>query len=238
MPCDSRVPEHPHLPPDDPTPVVTIDGPSGCGKGTIAAMLAQRLGWHLLDSVALYRGLGYAAIASGVELDDAEALGRLARGLDLRLDGQQLWLSGTDISNQIRTETAAAAASRVARHSQVRDAMLGWQRAAAQPPGLVADGRDMGTVVFASARVKFYLDASLSERANRRYKQLNDKGVNANLAALIEDLHKRDQRDQQRALSPLMAAADAIVLDTTTMTIDTVLARVMDAVRRTLPSLL
>ncbi|EIC20996.1 (d)CMP kinase [Thiorhodovibrio frisius] len=218
-------------------PVITIDGPSGCGKGTIAAMLAERLGWHLLDSGALYRGLGFAAASAGVDLDDGEALGRLAQGLDLTFSGQRLLLEGSDISADIRTETVAAAASRVARHARVRAAMLGWQRDAARPPGLVADGRDMGTVVFATAALKFYLDASLNERANRRYKQLNDKGVDANLADLVDDLRERDGRDQQRALSPLAAAGDAIVIDTTTMSVDAVFAQVMDAVRRSLPSL-
>ncbi|WP_328988081.1 (d)CMP kinase [Thiorhodovibrio winogradskyi] len=220
------------------TPVITIDGPSGCGKGTIAAKLAERLGWHLLDSGALYRGLGHAAMAAGVDLDDGEALGQLAGRLDLRFAGQRLLLEGDDISSAIRTETAAAAASRVARHAPVRAAMLDWQRNAVRPPGLVADGRDMGTVVFASAPLKFYLDASLKERANRRYKQLNDKGVDANLVDLTDDLRERDQRDQQRALSPLVAADDAVVMDTTRMSIDAVFNSVMDAVRRSLPWLI
>ncbi|WPL11786.1 Cytidylate kinase [Thiorhodovibrio litoralis] len=200
-------------------------------------MLAEHLRWHLLDSGALYRGLGHAATAAGVDLDDGEELGQLAQGLNLRFDGQRLLLADADISAEIRTETAAAAASRVARHPQVRAAMLGWQRDAAQPPGLVADGRDMGTVVFASAPVKFYLDASAEERANRRYKQLNDKGADANLADLIEELRERDERDRQRASSPLVAASDAIVIDSTTMSIDAVFAQVIGAVRRSLPQL-
>jgi cytidylate kinase len=217
-----------------PVPVVTIDGPSGCGKGTIAARLAARLGWHLLDSGALYRGLGYAAAQAGLDLNDGEALGRLAQGLDLRFAEGKLLLAGVDLSADIRTETAAAAASRVARHPQVRAAMLDWQRDAARPPGLVADGRDMGTAVFAAAAVKFYLDASLHERANRRYKQLNDKGLSANLADLIDDLQRRDARDRQRAASPLIAASDAIVIDTTAMSIDAVFAQVLGAVRQSL----
>lgn len=217
------------------SPVITIDGPSGCGKGTIAAMLAERLGWHLLDSGALYRGLGHAATLARVDLDDGEALGRLAQGIDLRFAGQKLLLAGEDISTLIRTESAAAAASRVARHARVREAMLGWQRDAARPPGLVADGRDMGTVVFATAAVKFYLDASLRERANRRYKQLNDKGVDANLAALIDDLRERDERDRQRAQSPLAASEDAIVIDTTTLPATEVFAQVIDSVRTAMP---
>lgn len=198
-------------------------------------MLARHLRWHLLDSGALYRGFGHAARAAGVDLDDGDALGRLAQGLDLRFDGQRLLLGGADISAEIRTESAAAAASRVARHPRVRNAMLSWQRDAARPPGLVADGRDMGSVVFASAPVKFYLDASAEERANRRYKQLNDKGTDANLADLIGELRERDERDRKRASSPLVAAPDAMVIDTTTMSIDAVFAQVIAAVHRSLP---
>lgn len=219
-------------------PVITIDGPSGCGKGTIAAGLAKHLGWHLLDSGALYRGLGHAAQSSAIDFDDGEALGQLARQIDVHFRDQALLINGVDCSAQIRTETAAAAASRVACHPQVRHVMLDWQRNAARPPGLVADGRDMGTVVFAAAPVKFYLDASLNERAARRYKQLNDKGLNANLTDLIEELHHRDARDQQRSLSPLAVAEDAVVIDTTMMSVDAVLVRVLDHVRQSLPEYL
>lgn len=218
-----------------PAPVITIDGPSGCGKGTIAAMLAEALGWHLLDSGALYRGLGLAALTAGIALDDGEALGALCAGLDLRLAGQRLLLAGKDISASIRNENVAAAASQVAAQAQVRAAVLAWQRAAACPPGLVADGRDMGTVVFPAAQVKFFLDASLTERANRRYKQLKDQGANANLADLVEDLRDRDERDRGRTLSPLIAATDAIVVDTTRMPIAEVFALVIEAARRALP---
>lgn len=219
------------------TPVITIDGPSGTGKGTIAALVAQRLGWYYLDSGALYRALGLAAQRAAVELDAAEALASLARAMRLDLDGSRVILDGRDVSAAIRTEEAGAAASRVAALPAVREALLGWQRAAARPPGLVADGRDMGSVVFPEAALKVYLTASPEERAQRRYKQLNEKGLDVNLATLIQEIGARDERDSKRSLAPMKAPPGALMLDTTSLAIEEVLGRVLEAVRRVLPDL-
>jgi cytidylate kinase len=219
------------------TPVITIDGPSGTGKGTIAALVAQRLGWYYLDSGALYRALGLAAQRAAVELDAAEALASLARAMRLELDGSRVILDGRDVSAAIRTEEAGAAASRVAALPAVREALLGWQRAAARPPGLVADGRDMGSVVFPEAALKVYLTASPEERAQRRYKQLNEKGLDVNLATLIQEIGARDERDSKRSLAPMKAPPGALMLDTTSLAIEEVLGRVLEAVRRVLPDL-
>jgi cytidylate kinase len=219
------------------TPVITIDGPSGTGKGTIAALVAQRLGWYYLDSGALYRALGLAAQRAAVELDAAEALASLARAMRLDLDGSRVILDGRDVSAAIRTEEAGAAASRVAALPAVREALLGWQRAAARPPGLVADGRDMGSVVFPEAALKVYLTASPEERAQRRYNQLNEKGLDVNLATLIQEIGARDERDSKRSLAPMKAPPGALMLDTTSLAIEEVLGRVLEAVRRVLPDL-
>jgi cytidylate kinase len=219
------------------TPVITIDGPSGTGKGTIAALVAQRLGWYYLDSGALYRALGLAAQRAAVELDAAEALASLARAMRLELDGSRVILDGRDVSAAIRTEEAGAAASRVAALPAVREALLGWQRAAARPPGLVADGRDMGSVVFPEAALKVYLTASPEERAQRRYNQLNEKGLDVNLATLIQEIGARDERDSKRSLAPMKAPPGALMLDTTSLAIEEVLGRVLEAVRRVLPDL-
>lgn len=213
-------------------PIITIDGPSGTGKGTIASLLAAHLGWACLDSGALYRVLGLAAERAGLDLEDGEALGRLAADLDLAfLDGRVL-LTGEDVSAAIRTEAAGNAASKVAAHPQVRAALLDWQRAAARLPGLVADGRDMGTVVFPDAEVKIFLTASPEERGKRRYRQLRDQGVEVNLKQLVGDIAARDERDSQRAVAPLRPALDALVVDTTTLNIDQVLERVLNLVRQ------
>lgn len=216
--------------------VITIDGPVSSGKGTIARRVAQRLGWHLLDSGALYRLLGLHARDLGVSLDDEQALVPLARELPCRFieqDGDLLIeLAGKDVTDYLRTEEVGELASRVAVHQPVRDALLGRQQAFAVEPGLVADGRDMGTVVFTRAPLKIYLTASAEERARRRYNQLKEKGFGANLAALVEDIRNRDARDMNRDVAPLKPADDALVIDSTDMTIDDVLHRILDEARR------
>ncbi|WP_229144294.1 (d)CMP kinase [Alcanivorax sp. 1008] len=211
--------------------VITIDGPVSSGKGTIARKVAQRLGWHLLDSGALYRLLGLHARNLGVSLDVPEGLVPLARELPCRFvekNGELLIeLDGVDVSDYLRTEEVGELASRVAVHQPVRDALLARQQGFAQSPGLIADGRDMGTVVFRAAPLKIYLTASPEERARRRYNQLKEKGFDANLAALVEDIRNRDERDMGRDVAPLKPAEDALVVDSTDMTIDAVLDRIL-----------
>ncbi|MEP6548090.1 MAG: (d)CMP kinase [Gammaproteobacteria bacterium] len=216
--------------------VMTIDGPSGSGKGTISRAASRALGWALLDSGALYRLVALAGRKAGVGLDDAQSLGRLAHQLDIRFGsdsagGEVVWLDGIEVTGPIRTEQAGNDASRVAALPVVRAALLERQRRFAVPPGLVADGRDMGTVVFPEAEVKIFLTASLSERALRRHKQLKEKGVAANLAALSLEIAERDLRDSTRTASPLVASADAILLDTTGMSVDSVVERVLEVAR-------
>ncbi|AHF03876.1 cytidylate kinase [Marichromatium purpuratum 984] len=218
-------------------PVITVDGPSGTGKGTLTALLGERLGWHCLDSGALYRVLGLAADRAGVDLEDAEGLAALAAGLELRFVERRVLLAGEDVSDLIRTEQAGMAASRAAAHGPVRTALLEWQRRMAREPGLVADGRDMGTVVFPQAPLKVFLDASPEVRAERRYKQLKEKGLDASLPDLIVDIRERDQRDRNRAVAPLRPATDAVTLDSTAMSIQEVLDRVLEEVRRVFPEL-
>jgi len=215
-------------------PVVTIDGPSGSGKGTVAARLAQQLGWHCLDSGALYRLTGLAAQRAGVALGDAPALGALARNLAVEFRGEAVYLDGIEVSRELRSEATAAAASQVAALGAVREALLAWQRDYAQPPGLVADGRDMGTVVFPQALLTVFLDASVEERANRRYKQLIEKGITAILSDLVEELRVRDERDRSRPLAPLQAAPGALVIDSTGLTIAQVVQQIREALEQRL----
>ncbi len=219
-------------------PVLTIDGPSGTGKGTIAAALAERLGFHILDSGALYRTLALAALRADVDPDDGPALGELAGQLRIGFAAGRMLLDGDEVEQHIRTEAVGRAASRVATHPQVRAALLGWQRAAAVPPGLVADGRDMGSRVFPQAQVKIYLDASPEERARRRYKQLKDKGVDANLRGLAVELRERDARDRGRTQDPLVVPDGAHQVDTTELSIAGVVDRVMAIVDASAPALL
>jgi len=217
--------------------VIAVDGPSGSGKGTLAVALARRLGFRFLDSGALYRIVAHAAITGGFDLADGDALAGLARRLtvhfELTQDGVTVRLDGTAVGDAIRAEPVSVAASRVAAHRAVRDALLELQRSMRRPPGLVADGRDMGTVVFPDAVLKIFLEASPEERAQRRYNQLKDKDLGVSLRGLLESIRERDERDRTRAVSPLVPAADAIVIDSTLLPIDAVFAvvwqRVIDA---------
>jgi len=218
-------------------PVVTIDGPSGSGKGTIAARVAQKLGWRILDSGALYRLVGHAVGKADVSLDDLEAVSDIARTLDVEFSEGRVLLAGEDVSLAIRSETAGNMASKVAAIPQVRAALLDWQKAYASPPGLVADGRDMGTVVFPDAQVKIFLTASAEERAMRRYKQLIEKEIDANLASLTVEIEERDARDRNRSVAPLKPATGAIEIDSTVLGIDEVVARVMAAAKQVWPDL-
>jgi len=220
---------------DSAVPVITIDGPSGSGKGTISQHLAAKLGWHHLDSGALYRLLAYAALQQAIPLDDEAALVRLAARLSTayRLptpDQPAILLDGVDVGSALRTEKCGAAASKTAALPAVRAALLGWQRHYRQLPGLVADGRDMGTVVFPDATRKLFLTARPEVRAQRRYNQLKNKGINVDLAELVREVEVRDQRDSSRKASPLMPAADAVILDNSDQDEAGTLAQVLEAV--------
>lgn len=222
-------------------PVVTVDGPSGSGKGTICKLLAAKYGWSLLDSGALYRVLGIAALRHGVALDDEAALVVLAAHLDVQFIADpaeevvRVVLEGEDVSTVLRTEETGHAASVVAAIQPVRDALLDRQRDFAQAPGLVADGRDMGTVVFTAAPIKIYLTASAEERANRRYKQLVEKGGDVSFDAILADIQARDDRDMNRAAAPLKPADDAIILDSTVLSIAQVLEQIEALVKARFP---
>lgn len=210
-------------------PVIAIDGPSASGKGTVAARVASALGFHLLDSGALYRLTAVAAMRAGVALDDEPELGKIAATLDVRFADGSTWLAGEEVSDAMRSEAASVGASKVAVYGAVRAALLDRQRAFRQPPGLVGDGRDMGSVVFPDARLKVFLTASVEIRAERRYKQLIEKGVSASLESLSQDLRERDERDRNRTHAPLVQLPDAILLDTSSMTADAAVQFVLDA---------
>ncbi|SFM20622.1 (d)CMP kinase [Marinobacter zhejiangensis] len=219
----------------NPVPVITIDGPSGSGKGTVTQMLARRLGWHLLDSGALYRLTALAAVRQGVSFDDHAGLVQVAASLDVRFEptpaGEpvRVVLSGEDVTREIRTEAAGDNASKVAVVPAVREALLQRQRDFRQAPGLVADGRDMGTVIFPDAPTKIFLTASAEERAERRYRQLKEAGHDVKIDALLDEIRARDDRDMNRSAAPLKPADDAQVIDSTGLSIEEVLEKVMAA---------
>ena len=220
------------------TPVIAIDGPSGSGKGTVSRRVAARLGWRLLDSGALYRLLALAGARAGLAPDDPAGHARLAGAMDIRFEvdengGERVLLDGDVVTQEIRSETAGNAASRVAAWPAVRSALFETQRRFMQPPGLVADGRDMGSVVFPDARLKIFLTASADERARRRHKQLKEKGLDVNLAALSAEIAERDRRDATREVAPLVACRDAVVIDSTSLDIDAVVDRVLALARET-----
>jgi len=211
--------------------LITIDGPSGSGKGTIAQRLADQLGWKVLDSGALYRLVGLDVRTRGLDFGDEEVVGELAADLDVRFEKGKVYLNNQDVTNTIRSEAAGNDASRVAALPRVREALLQWQRDHATEEGLIADGRDMGTVVFPDAPLKIFLTASPEERANRRYKQLKEKGMSANLPRLIEEIRERDERDSNRTTAPLRPAEDAILIDSSALSIDEVTGEILKAAR-------
>ena len=212
--------------------LITIDGPSGSGKGTVCHILAKKLQWHLLDSGALYRILAYAALQNNILLSDSEKLAELALTLDVSFvsngSGVDTLLAGKNIGDKLRTEVVGQAASEVASIELVRSALLARQKAFLQNPGLIADGRDMGTVVFPEAKVKVFLDASAEERAQRRFNQLQNKGVDVNIAQILSEIKERDFRDRNREVAPLKPANDALVIDSTSLSIDEVVKQVLD----------
>jgi cytidylate kinase len=218
-----------------PPPVIAIDGPAASGKGTVAQGVAAALWLHYLDSGSLYRLVALKASREGVAANDEAGLAALARSLEVAFDKHRIRLDGLDVTEELRGETVSAAASRVAVFLGVRSALVGRQRAFRRPPGLVADGRDMGTVVFPDAILKIYLMASAEVRAGRRYKQLIEKGNSVTLEGLLLDIRERDARDSARAAAPLKAAVDAVILDTTDMTIDASIAFVLERAKTMIP---
>jgi CMP/dCMP kinase len=221
-------------------PVIAVDGPSGSGKGTVCRLAARALGWHLLDSGALYRLVALAGDRAGLDASDQAGHAALAGSLDIRFEvdeagAERVLLDGEDITRDLRSEKAGNAASRVAAWPDVRKALFQRQRRFMQPPGLVADGRDMGSVVFRDAGLKIFLTASAEERARRRYKQLKEKGLGVNLAALSAEISERDRRDATREVAPLVACEDAVVIDSTALGIDAVVERVLELARDRFP---
>lgn len=221
-------------------PVIAIDGPSGSGKGTIARCVARHFGWHLLDSGALYRLVALAGMRAGIASDDIEGHARVAASLDTTFGmdesgGELVRLGGDDVTRELRAEATGEAASRVAAWQPVRSALLSRQRAFARAPGLVADGRDMGSVVFRDAGLKIFLTASPEERALRRYKQLKGKGLSGSLAALSAEIAERDRRDTTRAVAPLISVPEAVIVDSTALTIEEVVGRVIELARERFP---
>jgi len=208
-------------------PVIAIDGPSGSGKGTIAYAVAGSLGFHYLNSGALYRTVALAALESGADLENELVLRAIALNLIAKFHGESVVMGGRDVTDVVRSEAVSLAASRIAALPRVREALLERQRAFRKAPGLVADGRDMGSVVFPDAALKVFLTASAEERARRRYKQLIDKGMDANMATLLQDIRERDERDSSRAAAPLRQSADAVLLDTTRMSIEETVGQVL-----------
>ncbi|WP_448556654.1 (d)CMP kinase [Thalassotalea montiporae] len=213
-------------------PVITIDGPSGAGKGTVSRLVANQLGWQLLDSGAIYRVLAVALLHHNIEVEEEEPLIPIAAHLDVQFeiteDGEsKVILEGEDVSNSIRTEEVGALASKVAAFPRIREALLRRQRAFRVEPGLVADGRDMGTVVFTDAPVKVFLTASAEERAERRFKQLKEKGFDVKIGRLLDDIRQRDERDQNRAVAPLVPAEGALIIDSTELSIDEVVSKIL-----------
>ena len=207
--------------------IITIDGPSGSGKGTISQRVAKQLGWHFLDSGALYRLLGLAVSRRGIAFEEMDRVAAVVKTMSVQFEEERVLLDGDDVTDTIRTETAGNNASKVAAIPQVRAALLSWQRDYAKEPGLVADGRDMGSVVFPEAELKVFLTASAEERAKRRYKQLKEKGLDVNVRDLTVEIEERDERDRNRSVAPLVAAEGAFELDSTSLSIEEVLEKVL-----------
>ena len=220
------------MPYDPHAAIVTIDWPGGSVKGTLSSLVATKLGWHLLDSGALYRIVAVSAQAQVIDLNDESSLVAMISDLQIAFTGDKVDVNGNNLSDIIRTEETGAAASKVAALPGVRDAILSLQKSFQCAPGLVADGRDMGTVVFPHSKAKIFLDASAEARADRRYKQLKNKGLSVNLRDLLEQIQERDARDRGRAVAPLKPAADALIIDSTQMTIEEVLETIMAEVAR------